>query len=90
MKAAPGIATYPSGDRNAESDQHENLARHPRGAGRDGWRAHLPAAILQQQQKDAEERKAEDEAFRRRVGADKMKHNSAAANEGKTWKKYIP
>ncbi len=48
------------------------------------------AAILQQQQKEAEERKAEDEAFRLRVEADKKKHNSAAANEGKTWQKYIP
>jgi Tfp pilus assembly major pilin PilA len=48
------------------------------------------AAILQQQQKEAEERKAENEAFQRRVEADKRKHNSAAANEGKTWQKYIP
>ena len=48
------------------------------------------AAILQQQQKEAEERKTEDEAFRQRVEADKRKHNSAAAHEGKTWQKYIP
>ena len=48
------------------------------------------AAILQQQQKEAAERKAENEAFRRCVEADKRKHNSAAANEGKTWQKYIP
>ncbi|MBB6144102.1 Flp pilus assembly protein TadG [Silvibacterium bohemicum] len=48
------------------------------------------AAILQQQQKEAEDRKAEDEAFRQRVEAAKEKHNSAAANEGKTWQKYIP
>ena len=48
------------------------------------------AAILQQQQKEAEERKTEDEAFRHRVEADKRKHNSAAAHEGKTWQKYIP
>jgi Flp pilus assembly protein TadG len=48
------------------------------------------AAILQQQQKDAEEQKTEDEAFRQRVEADRKKHNSAAAHEGKTWQKYIP
>jgi hypothetical protein len=48
------------------------------------------AALLQQPQKEAEERKAEDEAFRRRVEADKRKHNPAAANESKTWQKYIP
>lgn len=48
------------------------------------------AAILQQQQKEVEEQKAEDEAFRQRVEADKRKHNSAAAREGKTWQKYIP
>ncbi len=48
------------------------------------------AAILQQQQKEAEDRKAEDEAFRKRVETAKKKHNYAAANEGKTWQKYIP
>src|ERR1700751_5995362 len=48
------------------------------------------AAILQEQRKEAEERKAQDEAFRQRVEADKKKHNSAAAKEGKTWQKYIP
>ncbi len=48
------------------------------------------AAGLQQQRKDAEDRKAEDEAFRQRVEANKKKHNSAATHEGKTWKKYIP
>jgi Flp pilus assembly protein TadG len=48
------------------------------------------AAILQQQQKEAEERRDGDGAFRQRVEADKKKHNSAAANEGKTWQKYIP
>jgi hypothetical protein len=48
------------------------------------------AAILQQQQKQAEEQKARDEAFRKRVEANKRKHNSAAAKEGKTWKTYVP
>ena len=48
------------------------------------------AAILQEQQKEAEERKVQDEAFRERVEADKKKHNSGAAKEGKTWQKYIP
>jgi hypothetical protein len=35
-------------------------------------------------------RKQEDEAFRKKVEADKKKQNSAAGNEGKTWKSYIP
>jgi Flp pilus assembly protein TadG len=48
------------------------------------------AAILQQQQKEAEDQRQRDEAFRQRVEADKEKHNSAAAHEGKTWQKYIP
>ena len=48
------------------------------------------AAILEQQQKDAQEQKARDEAFRQRVEADKKRHNSAAAQEGKTWKSYVP
>jgi hypothetical protein len=48
------------------------------------------AAILQQQQKDVEDQRQRDEAFRQRVEADKKKHNSAAAHEGKTWQKYIP
>ncbi len=48
------------------------------------------AAIFQQQQKAAEEQKAEDEAFRQGVEADKKKHSSTAAHEGKTWQKYIP
>ena len=54
--------------------------------------AHKAAAILQQQQQqhDAEERKKEDEAFRKKVEQDKKRHNSAAGNEGKTWKSYIP
>jgi Tfp pilus assembly protein PilE len=48
------------------------------------------AAILEQQQRDAEHRKQEDEAFRKKVEADRKRHNSAAGNEGKTWKSYIP
>jgi hypothetical protein len=48
------------------------------------------AAILQQQQKDAEDQKERDEAFRSQVEADKKRHSSAAAQEGKTWKTYIP
>lgn len=52
--------------------------------------AHKAAAILQQQQHDAEERTKEDEAFRKKVEQDKKRHNSAAGNEGKTWKSYIP
>jgi hypothetical protein len=52
--------------------------------------AHKAAAILQQQQHDAEERSKEDEAFRKKVEQDKKRHNSAAGNEGKTWKSYIP
>lgn len=48
------------------------------------------AAILEQQPRDAEKRKQEDEAFRQKVEQDKKRHNSAAGNEGKTWKSYIP
>ena len=48
------------------------------------------AAILEQQQREAEQRRQEDEAFRKRVEADKQRHNSGAADEGKTWKSYIP
>lgn len=48
------------------------------------------AAILEYQQRDAEQRKHEDKAFRKKVEADKKRHNSAAGNEGKTWKSYIP
>ena len=48
------------------------------------------AAILQQQQTEAVEQKARDEAFRQQVEANKRKHNSAAAKEGKTWKTYVP
>jgi Na+-translocating ferredoxin:NAD+ oxidoreductase RnfG subunit len=48
------------------------------------------AAILQLQQKEADERKAEDKAFRQRVEQDRKRHSSAAAHEGKTWQTYIP
>jgi hypothetical protein len=47
-------------------------------------------AILERQQRDAEQRREEDETFRRKVEVDKKRHNSAAGNEGKTWKTYIP
>jgi hypothetical protein len=52
--------------------------------------AHKADTILQQQQHDAEERNKEDEVFRKKVEQDKTRHNSAAGNEGKTWKSYIP
>ena len=52
--------------------------------------SHKAAAILQQQQHDAEEQRRRDEAFRKQVEQDKKRHNSAAGNEGKTWKSYIP
>ena len=48
------------------------------------------AAILQQQQRDAEKQRERDEAFRQQVEQNKNRHNSAAANEGKTWRKYVP
>ena len=48
------------------------------------------AAILEQQQRDAERQRQEDEAFQRRVEEQKRKHSHAAANEGKTWRNYIP
>ena len=40
--------------------------------------------------KAAFERQQEYERFRRQVEQDKKKHSSAAADEGNTWKKYIP
>lgn len=40
------------------------------------------AAVLQRQK--------QYDAFQRQVEKDKKKHNSAAANEGKTWQKYLP
>src|ERR1700733_10095247 len=43
-------------------------------------------AILEQQQRDAEQRKREDEAFRNKVEDNRKRHNSAAGNESKTWK----
>ena len=52
--------------------------------------AHKAAAILQHQQHDAEDRERQDEAFRKKVEQDKKRHNSAAGNEGKTLKSYIP
>ena len=48
------------------------------------------AAVLEQQQRDAERQRQEDEAFRKRVEDQKKKHNSAAGKEGKTWRNYIP
>ena len=48
------------------------------------------AAILEQQQLDAERQKQEDEAFRKRVEEQKRQHSHAAGNEGKTWRNYIP
>ena len=48
------------------------------------------AEILQHQQHDADEQRKHEEAFRKQVEQDKKRHNSAAANEGKTWKTYIP
>jgi cell division protein FtsL len=46
--------------------------------------------VLEQHQRDAEQRRKEDEAFRKKVEQDRKRHNSAAGNEGKTWKGYIP
>ena len=40
--------------------------------------------------KAAFERQQQYERFRQQVEQDKKKHSSAAANEGKTWQKYIP
>jgi type II secretory pathway component PulJ len=40
--------------------------------------------------KAALERQREYEQFRQQVEKDKQKHSSTAANEGKTWQKYIP
>lgn len=39
-----------------------------------------------------EERKAAllNEQFRKQVEQNKKQHNSAASNEGKTWRSYIP
>lgn len=48
------------------------------------------AKILQQQQREADEQRKRDEAFRQRIEQDRKNHSFAAANEGKTWKTYIP
>lgn len=40
--------------------------------------------------KAALERQRQYELFRQQVEKDKKKHSSAAANEGKTWQRYIP
>jgi len=40
--------------------------------------------------KAALESQRQYELFRQQVEKDKKKHSSAAANEGKTWQKYIP
>ena len=40
--------------------------------------------------KAALKRQRQYELFRQQVEKDKKKHSSAAANEGKTWQKYIP
>jgi predicted hydrolase (HD superfamily) len=40
--------------------------------------------------KAALERQRQYELFREQVEKDKRKHNSAAANGGKTWQKYVP
>jgi type II secretory pathway component PulJ len=40
--------------------------------------------------KMALQRQEQYERFRQQVERDKKKHNSAAANEGKTWQKYLP
>ena len=48
------------------------------------------AEILQLQRDDNEYLKQENDALRKRVEAEKKRHNSAAAHEGKTWKTYLP
>ncbi len=48
------------------------------------------AEILQVQKDDNDYLKQENEALRKQVEADKKRHSSAAAHEGKTWKTYIP
>jgi cell division protein FtsB len=48
------------------------------------------ARILQLQRDDNEYLKQENDALRKQVEADKKRHNSAAAHEGKTWKTYLP
>jgi cell division protein FtsB len=48
------------------------------------------AQILQLQKDDNDYLKEQNEALRKRIEADKKRHSSAAAHEGKTWKTYIP
>ena len=48
------------------------------------------AEILQLQKDDNDYLKQENEALRKQVEADKKRHSSTAAQEGKTWKTYIP
>jgi hypothetical protein len=48
------------------------------------------AEILQLQKDDNEYLQQENEALRKEVEAEKKRHSSAAAHEGKTWKTYIP
>ena len=43
-----------------------------------------------EESKAAELREQQYKQLRRQVEKDKKKHNSAAANEGKTWQKYLP
>jgi hypothetical protein len=45
--------------------------------------AHKAAVLREQQQK-------RDEQFRRQVERNKKQHNSAAGNEGNTWRSYVP
>ena len=48
------------------------------------------AALLEQQRRDAEERRKQYEAFRNQVEERKKHHNVAAGDEGKTWRSYLP
>ena len=48
------------------------------------------AEILQLQRDDNEYLKQENDALRKQVEAEKKRHNSVAAHEGKTWKTYLP
>jgi cell division protein FtsL len=53
----------------------------------------IAGAVAYQQHKAAKaalERQGQYELFRQQVEKDKKQHSSAAANEGKTWQKYIP
>ncbi len=45
---------------------------------------------LHEAAKAALDRQRRYELFRQQVETDKKKHSSSAANEGKTWQKYIP